>query len=217
MRSVSVQVGPLVAPNAANIAGSQTPGAAGNLTLTAAATAGTTPDVARRVLFTPAGAESGNGTIWTIYGTDWNGTSISETVAGVDNPSTTYTIYDYKTVTRIAVNKAQAGAVTVGTNGVAASRPINLDNLAFPQTAIQVTVSGTVNYTVRQTLDDPNAANNPVAYTSITWVNHPDASLVAASATAQGNYAYMPALVQLLINSNTNPAYAVMTVIQSDM
>jgi len=217
MRSISVKVGPLVAPNAANIAGSQTPLTTGNLTLTAGAIAGTTPDTARRVLFTPAGAEATNSTIWTIYGTDWNGASISETVAGVNNPSTVYTVYDYKTVTRIAVNKAQAGAVTVGTNGVASSRPISLDNLAFPQTSIQVTTSGTINYTVQQTLDDPNAANNPVAYTSVTWVNHPDASLVSASATAQGNYAYMPAMVQLIVNSNTNPAYAVMTVIQSDM
>ena len=217
MRSVSVQVGPLAAPNAANIAGSQTPSGAGNLTLTAGAIAGTTPDTPRRVLFTPAGAEASNGTIWTIYCTDWNNTTISETVAGVDNPSTIYTVYDFKTVTRIAVNKAQAGAVTVGTNGIASSRPVNLDNLAFPQTSIQVTVSGTINYTVRQTLDDPNAANNPVAYTAITWVNHPDSSLVSATGTEQGNYAYMPAFVQLLVNSNTNPGYAVMTVIQSDI
>ena len=217
MRSVSVQVGPLAAPNASNIAGSQTPGAAGNLTLTVGAIAGTTPDTPRRVLFTPAGNESSNGTIWTIYGTDWNNTAVSETVAGVNNPSTVYTVYDYKTVTRIAVNKAQAGAVTVGTNGIASSRPIFLDNMAFPQTSIQVTVSGTINYTVRQTLDDPNAPNNPVPYVNVTWVNHPDSSLVAATGTEQGNYAYMPAMVQLLVNSNTNPGYAVMTVIQSDI
>ena len=217
MRPIVVTVGPLVAPNASNIAGSQTPGAAGNLTLTAEAIAGTTPDTPRRVLFTPAGAEATNSTIWTVYGTDWNGTSISETVAGVNSPSTVYTVYDYKTVTRIAVNKAQAGAVTVGTNGLASSMPIMLDNFAPSPTALQVTVSGTINYTVRQTLDDPNSVWKPVAYTAITWVNHPDSSLVSASATAQGNYAYAPQFVQLLVNSNTNPATATLTVIQADV
>lgn len=215
MLPVIVKVGPLVAPNASNIAGSQTPGAAGDLTLTAGAIAGTTPDTPRRVLFTPAGAEATNTTIWTIYGTDWNGSAISETVAGVNNPSTTYTLYDYATVTRISVNKAQAGAVTVGTNGIASSRPINLDAWAFPQTSIQCTVSGTVNYTVRQSLDNPNLS--PMTYAAMTWVNHPDTNLVAATSTVQGNYAYVPAFMQLLLNSNTNPGYVQMTVIQSNM
>lgn len=210
----TVTVGPLAAASANNIATSQTPAGAGDLTLNGArVVAGVAIlDTARRVLFTPAGAEAGNGTVWTVYGTDWNGNSISEAVAGVNNPSTAYTLYDYKTVTRIAVNKAQAGAVTVGTNTIASSRPIFLDNWAPAPTSLQVTVSGTVNYTVRQSLDNPNTISG--GFPAVTWVNHPDASLVAVTATAQGNYAYLPQIVQLVVNSGTGTA--VMTVNQAD-
>lgn len=210
----TVTVGPLAAAAANNIATSQTPLAAGNLTLNGALASGgvATLDTARRVLFTPAGAEAGNGTVWTIYGTDWNGNSVSETVNGVDNPSTAYTKYDYATVTRIAVNKAQAGAVTVGTNTIASSRPIFLDTFAPSPTALQVNVSGTVNVTVRQSLDDPNSLSG--GYPAVTWVNHPDSALVGAAAAVQGNYAYAPVMVQLLLNSGDGSA--TLTVNQTD-
>ena len=209
----SVTVGPLAAPNVALVAASQTPSGAGNLTLTA------TPvvlDKPRRILFTPAGDEATNGTVWTIYGTDWNGNNVSETVNGVNNPTTVYTVYDYATVTQIAVNKAQVGAVTVGTNQIASSRPIFLDTFAPAPTAIQVSVLGTVNYTVQQSLDNPNALSG--GYTAVTWANHPDAALVAATGTAQGNYAYLPAIVRVTLNSETAGAgnSITMTVIQAD-
>ena len=212
-----VTVGPLASPVANNIALSQTPSGAGNLTINGSLASGgvATLDTPRRVLFTPAGAEATNSTVWTVYGTDWNNNSVSETVAGVNNPSTVYTVYDYKTVTRIAVNKAQAGAVTVGTNGVASSRPIFLDTFAPAPTSIQVTAAGTVNYTVQQSLDDPN----DVGYVNVTWVNHPDSALVAATGTAQGNYAYLPRVVRVTLNSETAGAgnSVTMTVIQADV
>lgn len=214
MRPIVVQVGPLAAPSATNIAGSQTPGAAGNLTLTAGAIAKTTPDTPRRVLVTTSADESAKTLV--ITGTDWNNTIISETMTGPNN-TTAYTNYDFKTVTQIAVSAAFTGAVTVGTNGIASSRPIFIDPWAPSQTSLQVVVSGTINYSVQQTLDDPDSPTNAVAYTSVTWVSHPDASLVAATATAQGNYAYSPRMVRILVNSNSNPGSVVMTVIQSSV
>lgn len=218
MLPVVVTVGPLVSPSANNIALSQTPSGAGNLLINGSlATAGVaTLDTARRVLFTPAGNEAANGTIWTVYGTDWNGNTVSETVAGVNNPSTVSTAYDYKTITQIAVNKAQAGAVTVGTSSIASSRPIFLDNWAPAPTAIQVTALGTVNYTVQQSLDNPNMISG--GYPAVTWVNHPDAALVAVTGTAQGNYAYLPQIVRVTLNTETAGAgnMITMTVIQAD-
>jgi hypothetical protein len=210
----SVTVGPLAAASANNIAQSQTPGAAGNLTLngTTVTNGVAVLDTARRVLFTPAGAEATNGTIWTLYGTDWNGNAISETIAGVNNPATAQSVYDYKTVTRIAVNKAQAGAVTVGTNGVGSSRPIFLDTFAPGPTSLQVSASGTVNWTVRQSLDNPNA----IGYAAVTWLNHPDtANMVSQTGSSQSNYAYIPFVVQLLLNSGTGTV--TLTAIQADM
>ena len=214
MKPIVVTVGPLVAPNAANIAASQTPGAAGNLTLTAGAIAGTTPDTARRVLFTPAGAEATNSTVWTVYGTDWNSQPQSETVNGVNNPTTVYTAYDYRTVTRIAVNKAQAGAVTVGTNGIASSRPVFLDYWSLPDFSANVVVSGTINYTVQQSLDNPNDPDNPVTYPNVTWFPFMDSNLISATTSQQSVTGKSPVMVQLLVNSNTNPATARMTIVQ---
>lgn len=213
MKPITVTVGPLATPAANNICTTQTPSGAGNLTLNGALVSSGVAvlDTARRVLFTPAGAEAGNSTVWTVYGTDWNNNHVSETVNGVNNPSTVYTVYDYKTVTRIAVNKAQAGAVTVGTNGVASSRPIFLDTFAPAPTSIQVTVVGTVNYTVQQSLDNPNSISG--GYVNVTWVDHPDVSLNSATGTAQGNYAYIPEISRATLNSGDGSL--VMTLIQA--
>ena len=210
MLPISVTVGPSLASTANSIATSQTPLAAGNLTLTSTPFVLTTP---QRILFTPAGAEATNGTVWTISGTDWNGNGVTEVVNGVNNPATAQSVYDYSTITQIAVNKAQAAAVTVGTNGVGSSRPIFLDTFAPAPTALQITVSGTVNATVQQSLDDPNSIAG--GYAAVTWVNHPDTNLVTLISTVQGNYAYLPRIVRVLLNSGTGSV--TLTVIQADM
>lgn len=203
MRPISVTVGPLTAASANNICLSQTPGAAGALTINGAlATAGVaTTDKPRRVLFTFAGAEATNGTVMTITGVDWNKNVATETVAGV-NGGTAQTVYDYATITAISINKAAAGAMTVGTNGVASSRPILLDPWAAAQVALEVDTTGTANSSVQQSLTDPNA----VGYTNVNWVNHPDAALVGITGNVQGNYAYAPLVVRLLLNSGTGSA-----------
>jgi hypothetical protein len=73
----------------------------------------------------------------------------------------------------------------------------------MPMTAIQCTVSGTANYTVQQTLDDPNSLISPVAAALVSWVNHPDNTLVGASTTVQGNYGYAPVFAKVTLNSGT--------------
>jgi hypothetical protein len=191
-----------------SIATSQTPAVAGNLTLTASPFTQTS---AQRVVFFPAGAEGTNGTTWTITGTDWNGNSVTEVVAGVNSPATAPSVYDYLTVSNIAVNKGQAGAVTVGTNGTGSSRPIFLDTFAPAPTSLQIDVTGSVNATVQSTLDDPNA----VGYASVTWVNHPDPNLNGITAPVQGNYAYIPFCTRIFMNSGTGTV--TLTVIQADM
>lgn len=198
---------------------SQTPLVAGNLNLNGTqATNGVVqlntaaspgPD---RVVFFPAGAEATNGTTWTITGTDWNGNVATEVVNGVNNPATAVSVYDYNTVTQIAVNKAQSGAVTVGTNGSGSSRPIFLDTFAPSTVSIQVDVTGTANATVQQSLDDPNTISG--GYTSMTWINHPDPNLNGITASVQGNYAYLPKCVRLLQNSGSGSL--TITVIQAD-
>ncbi len=173
-----------------------------------------TLDTPRRILYTPAGADSG--ITLTFTGTDYAGTIISETLAGVDNASTTYTVLDYATITSISTSGAIASTATIGTNGIASSPWVTFDPFSgTAPTAIQATVSGTVNYTIQQTLDDPNSTSNSVARSSMTWVSHPDSAVVAATSTAQANYAYAPAYSRILLNSYTNPGFVKATYIQA--
>ena len=201
MRPITVTVGPLVAASANAICLSQTP-SAGALTLNGARASGgvATLDTARRVLITCTGNESAK--TFTISGTSWSGSAQSEILAGT-NASTSQSVLDYKTVTSITISATAANALTVGTNAVASSPWVALDSWAMPMTAIQCTVSGSVSYTVQQTLDDPNSLISPVAPALVTWVNHPDANLVGASTTVQGNYGYAPVFVKVTLNSGT--------------
>lgn len=83
---------------------------------------------------------------------------------------------------------SQTGA---GTSGVAP-----LDMYGHPFISLQVVVDGTVNYTVQQTLDDPfDSSITP------TYFNHPDANLVGATVNRQGNYAFVPAGIRVVVNS----------------
>jgi hypothetical protein len=211
MQPISATVGPLDAADADGICESQTPSGAGALTLDGVLVSGgvATLDAARRVLITAVGDESGK--TFTITGTSYNGQVQSETITG-PNATTAQSVLDYKTVISVTISAAAANAITVGTNGVASSRWLRLDNWAFPQVGIQCNVNGTVNYTVQQTLDDPNDPTNPVAVSAVNWVNHPDISLVGATATVQGNYGYAPLYARVTLNSGTGSA--TMTLVQ---
>lgn len=92
--------------------------------------------------------------------------------------------------------------MTVSQTGAGNSLPIPFDVYGRPEVALQVNVTGTVNYTVQQTLDDPAGA-------SPTWFSHPDAALVGATASAQGNYAYVPRAARVVVNSGTGTAQLV--------
>lgn len=211
MRTIYATVGPLAAASANAICLSQTPGGAVDMTLDGALVASgvATLDKPRRVLVTCAGNETGK-TI-TIYGTDWNGNPVSDVLAG-PNATTVQSLYDFATVTRIAVSAAFAGAATVGTSGVASSRPIMLDSWAAAQVALQADVTGTVNATVQQSLDDPQAG-----YAAMTWVNHPDTALVGLTATQQGNYGYAPVAVRVTLNSGTGSVALAVTQFQGPL
>ncbi len=203
----------IAAASANNIALSQTPGAAGNLTLNGSTATGgvATLDVARRVLFTPAGAEAGNSTIWTVYGTNRSGAAIQETVNGVNNPSVVYTNQDFLTVTRIAVNKAQAGAVTVGTNGIASSQWFQLNTMTNPiNVGVGVTVTGTINFSVEYTYQDPNTlalGSYPTVWTQ--------SALAAKTSATDGSFTFPCWGMRLTQNSFTSGGTATATFIQA--
>lgn len=95
--------------------------------------------------------------------------------------------------------------IIISQTGAGSTQAAPLDIHGRPEISVQVVVSGTVNYTVEQTLDDP--AGTP------TWFSHPDTNLVSATASKQGNYGYVPRAVRLKVNSGTGTA--TLTIIQA--
>lgn len=176
-------------------------GTAGAITVGHYGTA--TLDVARQVLFTSAGSDVG--TIATITGTDWANTPITEPVTLT--ASTAVTTLSYKTITSISTSAAIASTITVGTNGVASSPWVRMDDYAAnAQVSIQCTVSGTVNYTLQSSMDDPTSYTNLAIFNQpnlVTWVDSSDTAVVAATTTKQTNIAVAPVFVRVLLNSGT--------------
>ena len=208
MRPITVTVGPLAAASANNIALSQTPGAAGALTLNGSTVVNGVAvlDHPRRVLVTTADTTH----TFTITGTTPTGSSQSESflvAAGA-----TASQLDYATVTSVTISGGATAAVTVGTNGIASTPWVRLDEWASAPVAIQCDATGTVSYTIQSTLDDPNSPTNPVAPSAVTWVPTTDTNGVNATGSIQSSYAIAPTFVRALLNSGTGTV--VMTVVQ---
>lgn len=103
---------------------------------------------------------------------------------------------------RVTTTDASGGAVN--------SNTAVLDYYGITDVSLQVVVTGTANYTVQQTLDNPLNSSQ-----TVTWFNHPDPNLVAVTASAQGNYAYIPVAVRLVQNSGSGSA--ILTIVQGGL
>ncbi len=205
MRPITATVGPLAAASANNIALSQTPGAAGPLTLNGATVINGIAilDTARRVLITTADTTH----TFTVTGTGPTGSLLTEVVGPITGSA--YTAQDFKTVTSVVINAGATAAVTVGTNGIASSPWVRFDEYAAGSATVGTDISGTVNYTVQQSMDDPNSPTNPVLPANMTWLNCLDATLVGAS-TAIFSVAYplVPIFARVVLNSGAGSVTA---------
>jgi hypothetical protein len=210
MRPVTVTVGPLATPSANNICLTQTPTAAAGFTINGALASGgiATLDTPRRVLLTPSGNESAN--TFTIIGTNASNMPQTEVISGT-NATSFYTNLDFATVTKISLASNAASAITVGTNNVASSAWVYFDSYALSQTAIQATVTGSVTYTIQQTLQDPSSPTNPVNPYSVVWLNTNDTAAVNATTTVQTSYQYSPAFAKVTITAGTGSVNATFT------
>ncbi len=203
MQPITITVGPLTSASANNIAASQTVTGAANVVLNGSLVSGgvATLDNPRRVLITNIGNDAA--ITFTVYGTTFNSASVSEVLQGT-NGSTVASTVDFKTVTRIATSgSTSASGITVGTNTVAGSRWLRLDSWADAQTAIQCNATGTVNYTVQVTMDDPNDAISPVAINAVTWLNTNDADAITAIGDVFTNFDWTPTYARILLNSGS--------------
>ncbi len=94
--------------------------------------------------------------------------------------------------------KRQIALLVDASGGAKTSAALPFDIYNRPECSLQVVVTGTVSYTVQQTLDDVFDST-----VTATWFDHPDTNLVAATANKQGNYAYIPAAVRIKLNSGS--------------
>lgn len=226
MRPITVQAGSFAAASATNIAASQSPGA-GAIVLNGTTVSGgvATLDVARRVVLTSGGNDAG--LTFTISGTNWSGSAISESLAG-GNASAVISVLDYKTVSSVTHTGSVATTLTIGTSAAtfAASSPwVRLDDYGFGPVSFAVdvtTAGGTIAYTVDQSDDDPNLTLPIVAVppSLMTWITPPDAlyngnTFTNGSTSKTGSMAARPAWLRLTITAYTGNALATLTVSQA--
>jgi hypothetical protein len=90
--------------------------------------------------------------------------------------------------------------------GTGSSPVIATDTYISPfNVGFGVVVTGTVNYTVQHTFDNPQTVASP------TWFSHP--TVAAATTSQDGNYAFPVAAIKVLVNSGAGTA--TMTLIQA--
>ena len=89
--------------------------------------------------------------------------------------------------------------IIVSQTGAGTSVALPLDIHGRPEISLQVNVTGTVTWTVEQTLDDPADAG-------AVWFVHPDVNMVSQTVSRQGNYAYVQRAVRLNVSAGTGTA-----------
>lgn len=87
---------------------------------------------------------------------------------------------------------------TVAQTGVGSSNALVMNTNVTPfNVGFGVIVSGTVNYTIQHTFDDPAVGFS-------TWFSHP--TIASLTANADGNYAFPVTGIKVLVNSGDGSA-----------
>lgn len=170
-------------------------------------------DTQRRVLITCAGNDLAK--TFSVYGTVEGNSAIIEQLAG-GSGSTVATAHDFLTVAKVTCSATPAGNVKVGTNGVGSTPWYNFNtNITPDNTSINVQVTGTVNYTVQYTFDDPNKFTQSSIGLNLAVIptTLDDAVLAGQTATNQSYAAYPYWGARCVINSGTGTIK--MTIIQA--
>lgn len=165
-------------------------------TITVGSYGSATLDTPRQVLITTSST-----TGFIITGTDWAGNPISETVTNAG--SSVASVLSYATVISIYSSSAPATTVEAGTNGVADSNWVEFDNWSFGPTAIQANASGTVNYTLFFTMDNPNVLFGTAPnQAGLVWSSS-GSTIVGATSTSQSSLTVPYKFCKVTLNSGT--------------
>jgi|32_taG_2_1085360.scaffolds.fasta_scaffold125249_2 hypothetical protein len=101
----------------------------------------------------------------------------------------------------VSVSDASAGAKY--------SSWVRFDSWALPNVSVQINKSGTVNYTLETTMDDPNSPTDAVAVNDVTWFNSTDANVVGATAAKQTSFtSLIPTFARIKLNSGSGSVTA---------
>jgi hypothetical protein len=92
--------------------------------------------------------------------------------------------------------------------GAGNSKPVALDLYGWPTISLQVDINGAGPWGIEQTLDDP--FTTPPA--DILWMPHPDPNMFNQTVDRQGNYAFLPAAIRLIV---TGTGTVKLTIIQA--
>jgi hypothetical protein len=172
-----------------------------------------TPDKPRRLIITSVGNDSG--ITFLVTGRQYlNGPIVTETLTGGNVGNATnlqgqaYSMLDYAQVISVVPSGNTVGNVTVGTNGVASTTWIRLDNFGYAPVALEVVVVRTVSYTVEAALRDPNivAGYPAVGIPTITpaqMVWQPHQNLQTLAVNGFDNYTTVPEWVRCTLLSGT--------------
>ena len=179
-------------------------GAGGDLTLNGALVADgvAVMDYARQIGILSA-ADDGL-VIFTITGTDETGRALVEAVTGSSGaPGTAESAGYFKTVTNINASAASAGNVTIGTVDEATSHPYPLNTYADAAAAINVNVTGTIDFTVQERFDDFQAVDLAIQDTT-RWQTITAFSAKTADTTSTATRG--ASAVRVIINSHSAAA-----------
>lgn len=168
---------------------SQTPGAAGALTINGVGVDLNSPAARvkvpggfqRVVSATSAGNLSGR--TFTIVGVDLFGNAVSEALAGPNN-TTVETTAQYAMITSVTIDAAAGSAVLIGIGSTGASNWVQHDTFKNPFSVdCTVDIASTINYTVSTTPDNPNVTASPYTTAFATAMSGATADQTANLAT----------------------------------
>lgn len=149
----------------------------------------------------------------TIVGTDADGQAVTETRAG-PNANTVETSAYFKTVTSIsAASTLGANTLDVGwvDEFVSQTLPTEIYLHQGPPFC-QITLTGTANFDVEDTMSDIRASYSPPpSQGDFTWLN--DANFTAKSASLSAQLAVIPRAIRLAVNSYSSGAVLKLAVI----
>ena len=142
----------------------------------------------------------------TITGLDADGVEFSETRAGPNNNTVETSQYFKEIISISAASTLGANTLDVGWVDEFVSQTIPLETILHNPVSAQVTLTGTANFDIEDTLSDIRGSYSPpLAQNTFTWLN--DGNFTAKTATLAAELAIAGIRgIRLAVNSYTNGA-----------